>query len=87
MIKQALTEGKMQRKGDGEEIRNYVHVKDAAQACIDLLDDKYKNEYFIISGSQTIKVKELLSMIKHYVIIQKQMIFWGGNHNLIWVNI
>jgi len=64
IIKQALTEGKMQRKGDGEELRDYIHVKDAAQACMDLLDDKYKNQYLIISGAQTIKVKELLKMIR-----------------------
>ena len=63
IINQALKEGKILRKGDGEDIREYVHVKDAAQACIDLLDDKYKNEYLIVSGSQTIKVKELLRMI------------------------
>jgi UDP-glucose 4-epimerase len=53
----------MQRKGDGEELRDYIHVKDAAQACVDLLDDIYRNQYIIISGSQTIKVKELLKMI------------------------
>ena len=63
IIKQALIEGKICRKGGGEDIREYIHVKDAAQACVDLLDDEYKNEYFIISGSQTIKVKELLRMI------------------------
>ena len=63
IIKQALTEGKMERMGDGEELRDYIHVKDAAQACMDLLDSKYRNQYFIISGAQTIKVKELLKMI------------------------
>ena len=63
IIKQALTEGKMQRKGDGEELRDYIHVKDAAQACVDLLDDEYRNQYLVISGSQTIKIKELLRMI------------------------
>ncbi len=63
VIRQALTEGKMQRKGDGEEAREYIHVDDAAKACVDILDDKYRNEYLIISGSQTIKVKELLEMI------------------------
>ena len=63
IIKQALTEGKMQRKGDGEELRDYIHVKDAAQACVDLLDDEYRNQYLVISGTQTIKVKELLKMI------------------------
>ena len=63
IIKQALKEGKIQRKGDGEELRDYIHVQDAAQACVDVLDDKFRNEYLIISGSQTIKVKELLRMI------------------------
>ena len=63
IIKQALIEGKMERMGDGEELRDYIHVKDAAQACVDLLDNKYENQYQIISGSQTIKVKELLKMI------------------------
>jgi len=63
IIKQALTKGKMQRKSDGEELRDYINVKDASQACVDLLDDEYRNQYLIISGAQTIKVKELLKMI------------------------
>ena len=33
IIHQALTEGKMERLGDGEEIRDYIHVSDAAQAA------------------------------------------------------
>ena len=64
IIKQALTEGKMERKGNGEELRDYIHVKDASQACVDLLDNEFRNQYLIISGAQTIKVKELLKMIR-----------------------
>lgn len=64
IIRQALTEGKMQRKGNGEEIRDYIHVKDAAQASVDILADEFRNDYIILSGIQTIKVKELLSMIR-----------------------
>ena len=63
IIKQALTKGKMQRKSDGEELRDYINVKDASQACVDLLDDEYENQYLIISGSHTIKIKDLLKMI------------------------
>jgi len=64
IIRQALTEGKMQREGDGEEIRNYIHVRDAAQACVDILDEQYKNEYIMLTGAQTIKIKDLLLMIR-----------------------
>ena len=64
IIRQALAEGKMQREGDGEEIRDYIHVRDAAQACVDILDEQYKNDYIMLTGSQTIKIKDLLLMIR-----------------------
>ena len=64
IIRQALTEGKMQREGDGEEIRDYIHVQDAAQACVEILDEKYKNDYIMLTGSQSIKIKDLLLMIR-----------------------
>jgi len=64
IIKQALTEGKMQRQGGGEEIRDYIHVQDAARACVEILDKKYNNDYIILTGFQTIKIKDLLIMIK-----------------------
>ena len=63
IIRQVLTEGRMQRKGNGEEIRDYIHVKDAAKACVDILDEQYKNDYIMLTGTQTIKVKDLLRMI------------------------
>ena len=31
--------------GDGEEIREYIHVKDAASLSVDALDNNYKNEF------------------------------------------
>jgi UDP-glucose 4-epimerase len=63
-IRQALLEGSITRKGDGEEIRDYINIIDAAKATVDALSDEYKNSYLMITGSQTMKVKELLSMIK-----------------------
>lgn len=63
-IRQALMEGKIVRKGDGEEVRDYVNILDAAKASVDALEEKYINSYLMITGPQTMKVKELLSMIK-----------------------
>ena len=54
----------MLRLGDGEEIREYIHVKDAARLSIEALNEKYKNEHLIITGNQQIKLKNLLIMIK-----------------------
>ena len=63
-LTQALKNKKVVRRGDGEEIREYIHVKDAAQLSVDALDDKFKNKHLIITGNQQIKIKDLLTMIR-----------------------
>jgi len=64
MLKQALTEKKITREGDGEEIREYIHVHDAAQCSMEVLSDEFVNQYVIITGNQQMKVKDLLLMVK-----------------------
>ena len=60
----AIKEKKIIRRGDGEELREYIHVKDAARLSVVALDEKYKNKHLIITGNQQIKVKDLLTMIR-----------------------
>lgn len=59
----ALLEKKIERKGDGNEVRDYIHVLDAAISSVDILKEGFENKYIMITGPQTMKVKELLSMI------------------------
>ncbi len=63
-LKQALQEGKIVRDGDGEEIREYIHVLDAAKGSVDILSQEFVNQYVIITGNQQMKVRELLTMIR-----------------------
>ena len=60
----AINEKKIVRYGNGEEIREYIHVKDAAKCSVEILDKEYENQYVIISGHQPMKIKDLLVMIK-----------------------
>lgn len=64
ILKQAIEEGKIVREGDGEEIREYIHVLDAAKGSVEALSAEFENQYVIITGSQQTKVKELLLMIR-----------------------
>ena len=64
MLNQAINDKKIHRKGNGEEIREYIHVKDAAKISVLALNAKYKNSHVIISGNQPIKVKDMLTMVK-----------------------
>lgn len=64
IIKQALTQGKIVRPGDGEEIREYIHVYDAAKSSVEILSKEFENQCVIIAGNQQMKVKDFLLMIK-----------------------
>ena len=77
-IKQALTEGKISRKGDGEEERDYIHIIDAATATVKALNEAYKNTNLMITGTQRMKVKELLNMIKEIMNNQVEIEYSEG---------
>ncbi len=64
MIQQALDHKRIERKGNGEEIREYIHVEDAAKLSMTALDKQYNNKHVIISGNQSMKIKDLLKMVK-----------------------
>jgi len=63
-IKQALTENKITRKGDGEELREYIYVKDAASLSVDILAPEFENQCVNITGNQQLRIKDLHIMIK-----------------------
>lgn len=67
ILKQALKQGKIIRRGDGEEIREYIYVKDAASLSVDILSDEFKNEVVNITGNQPMKIKDLHNMVKEII--------------------
>jgi UDP-glucose 4-epimerase len=64
ILEQAIKTKKIIRKGDGEELREYIHVEDAAKASVDILKDEFKNQNVILTGNEPIRVKDMLLMIK-----------------------
>lgn len=61
---QALTEGKITYYGTGDEQREFIHVEDAAQASVEVLGKAYENECIILTGRQSMRMKDFLIMIK-----------------------
>ena len=59
VINQAISEGKITRYGDGEELREYIHVEDAARCSVDILSKEFENEYVIIPSTHTILARVL----------------------------
>ena len=66
-----MKEGKISYSGDGNEVREYIDVLDAAQGSVEILDDEFKNEYIIVTGHHSMKVNELFVMINE--ILEKDI--------------
>lgn len=63
IIKSALELGKISYQGSPEAMREYIHVIDAARASVAALKDEFKNQSLVLTGQQSIKIKDLLMMV------------------------
>ncbi len=64
LISKALETGKLEYKGDGEDVREYIHVVDTARLSVDILENiEFENEHLILTGLEKMKRVELLTMI------------------------
>ena len=64
LLYKAIHSGELTYKGDGEDLREYIHAADAAKLSVDILDDaQYENEHIILTGIEKLKRIDLLVMI------------------------
>jgi UDP-glucose 4-epimerase len=63
-IHEALKDKKISYPGSGEEVREYIHIKDAAKLSVQILESQFANKHILITGHQTMKSRDLLVMIK-----------------------
>ena len=66
-LQQALKDRRIVCSGTGEEVREYIHVEDAARAALTVLSEDFRNQHVMLTGHQPMKVKDLLIMIKEIV--------------------
>ena len=66
-LRQALSEKRIQCSVAGDEVREYVNVKDAARLCVSVLDEEHANRHLIITGPYPIRTREFLEMIREIV--------------------
>ncbi len=63
-VEQAVLEGRIVRYGEGLELREYIHVLDAAEGSVQILRDEYANQFVMLTGSQAMRVRDVLLMIR-----------------------
>lgn len=63
ILLQALTERRVDFWGDGTEVREYVHVRDAAQLALEALAAEHVGATLHLTGRERITTRELLEMV------------------------
>jgi UDP-glucose 4-epimerase len=63
-VSQAMRKGVIVYPGTGEEKREYIHVKDAAQLSVNAVSSEFANECLTLTGTQVMTSYDLLRMVK-----------------------
>jgi UDP-glucose 4-epimerase len=63
IVKEALQSGRISYAGSSDAIREYIHVDDAASACVKIIDKEYINQSIVLTGQEPMRVSDLLKML------------------------
>tara|TARA_A100001015_G_C14881275_1_gene668546 strand:- start:54 stop:929 length:876 start_codon:yes stop_codon:yes gene_type:complete len=61
-------------EGDKDASREYIHVRDAALASVEALENKFKNKRLILTGHQPTNITDLLNMLAEIIGLPKSSI-------------
>lgn len=64
---QAIKHNRIVYPGTGEERREYIHVEDAAKLSVHALDEAFANQCLTITGTQILRTRDVMSMIKEII--------------------
>jgi len=81
MIHEALYKGKITRDGNGEEVREYIYVKDAAEICVELVEKNILEKNIILKGNQSYKISKITEMISEILGGKLEIEFTGKTHS------
>jgi len=62
-VTQVIKKGSLEYHGNGSEVREYIHVLDAAKLSVRAIEDRFNNRAITITGQQTMKVADMFAMI------------------------
>lgn len=64
MLKSAHITGRINYPGDGNETREFIHVKDAAELSVQILEEKYPEKRIVLTGNMSYKIKDIIIIIR-----------------------
>jgi len=63
LLTQALAQRRIDHYGTGDEVREYIHVLDAAAMSVDVLAPEFANQFIHLAGRERMTSRDMLKMI------------------------
>ena len=82
LINEALSLKEIHHYGTGEEVRQYIYVKDVVQAAATSIDNNYKNKKIILLGNERITISELMDKIIFHTDSNIQKVFHDDHYGI-----
>ena len=79
MLQQAINDQCITDGGNGEAIREYIHVTDAARLSMQILEPKYANRHLVLTGTERMRVRDVMQMIAEILPGEVKLEFTEGN--------
>jgi UDP-glucose 4-epimerase len=80
IISKALANGYVEYEGSPEAMREYIHVRDAAEATVAALNSNFLNQRVVLTGQESMKVIDLLKMIAEILNLKQDVHFKQSEH-------
>jgi UDP-glucose 4-epimerase len=64
LLSQAVARRRIDYYGTGDEVREYIHVLDAAAMSVDVLAPEFANQYIHLTGRERMTSRDMLAMIR-----------------------
>jgi len=64
LLRTAMAEGRLSYSGAPDDIREYIHVEDAAKLSADVLDAAYEGQHVMLTGASPTRAADLFTMFQ-----------------------
>ena len=82
LITESIANGVMEHYGTGNEVRQYIYIKDVVNAAIESLKSKYNKQKVVLIGVQSISISELMDKIISLLGKDIKKLFSSNKYNI-----
>ena len=75
LLEKAMAEDIIHCSGTGEDMREYIHALDAAELSVEILDDKYVNKHFQITGHEAYSRNHIIALLSEILNKKLEVIY------------